>query len=73
MAEKNKKITKRSNALVRFFRETWGELRKVSWPTRKEAIHLTRIVLVVLVLMAIFLGSIDAIGAWLISLALGAA
>jgi preprotein translocase subunit SecE len=73
LAEKDKKVTKRSNAIVRFFRETSGELRKVSWPTRKEAVHLTRIVLVVLILMAIFLGGIDAIGAWLISLALGAA
>lgn len=73
MAEKDKKGTKRSNAVVRFFHETSGELRKVSWPTRKEAWHLTRIVLVVLVIMAIFLGGIDAIGAWLIGLALGAA
>lgn len=57
--------------MVRFYRETVGELRKVSWPTRQEAWHLTRIVLVVLVLMAIYLGSLDAIGSWLIGLALG--
>lgn len=72
MAEKDKKAApKRQNALVRFYRETAGELRKVSWPTRPEAWHLTKIVLVVLVLMAIFLGTIDGIGAWLIGLALG--
>ncbi len=72
MAEKEKKIVKRPNAIARFYLETRGELRKVSWPTRQEAWHMTRIVLVVLVIMAIYLSSLDAIGAWLVSLALGA-
>jgi preprotein translocase subunit SecE len=71
LSDKEKKVVKRPNAVVRFYRETVGELRKVSWPTRQEAWHLTRIVLVVLVLMAIYLGSLDAIGSWLIGLALG--
>jgi preprotein translocase subunit SecE len=70
LAEKEKKVVQRPNALVRFSRETWGELKKVSWPTRQEAWHLTKIVLVVLVVMAIFLGGIDFIGASLIGLAL---
>jgi len=72
LAEKEKKIVKRPNAIARFYLETRGELRKVSWPTRQEAWHMTRIVLVVLVIMAIYLSSLDAIGAWLVSLALGA-
>ncbi len=72
MAEKEKKVVKRPNAIARFYRETVGELRKVSWPSRQEAWHMTRIVLVVLVIMAIYLSSLDAIGAWLVSLALGA-
>ncbi|PKN90669.1 MAG: preprotein translocase subunit SecE [Chloroflexi bacterium HGW-Chloroflexi-6] len=65
-------MVKRPNAIARFYLETRGELRKVSWPTRQEAWHMTRIVLVVLVIMAIYLSSLDAIGAWLVSLALGA-
>lgn len=72
MADKQKKVVKRPNSVVRFYRETAGELHKVSWPTRKEAWHLTRIVLAVLVVMAIYLGGLDAVGAWLIGLALGA-
>jgi len=72
LAEKEKKVVKRPNAIARFYRETVGELRKVSWPSRQEAWHMTRIVLVVLVIMAIYLSSLDAIGAWLVSLALGA-
>ena len=33
------------NALVRYLRETRGELRKVTWPTRQESQRLTAIVL----------------------------
>lgn len=47
------------NALTRYFRETIGELKKVSWPTREEAINLTRIVLIVIAAMALFLGVLD--------------
>jgi preprotein translocase subunit SecE len=41
---------------VRYIRETRGELRKVTWPTREEAWRLTLIVLGVTAVMAIFLG-----------------
>jgi preprotein translocase subunit SecE len=61
----------KDSAIGRFYRETVGELRKVSWPTRAEAINLTTIVLVVLVGMAVFLGLIDLIGEQLLTLALG--
>ena len=60
MAEK----TNQQNAVARFYRETVGELRKVSWPTREEAMRLTGIVLIVLVAMAIILGAVDAVGLW---------
>ena len=47
------------NALQRLFRETMGELRKVSWPTRQEAIALTQVVIVVMIIMAVILGTLD--------------
>ena len=50
---------KQPNAVVRYYRETVGELRKVSWPTRQEAINLTSITLVVIVAMSAFLGTLD--------------
>lgn len=50
---------KQPNAVQRFYRETVGELRKVSWPTREEAINLTTITLIVIVVMSAFLGSLD--------------
>jgi preprotein translocase subunit SecE len=62
---------KPDNRLVRYFKETRAELRKVSWPTRKQAINLTMIVLAVTVAMAIFLGAVDLLFATLLRLLVG--
>jgi preprotein translocase subunit SecE len=59
---------RKSNAIVRLWRETVGELRKVSWPTPQEAWRLTRIVIVVMVAMSIVLGVFDTIFSRLISI-----
>jgi preprotein translocase subunit SecE len=67
-----KKESKKQNVVQRFTRETVGELRKVSWPTRQEAWQLTQVVLVVLFIMSIFLGVIvDGIAGQLLNLMLG--
>lgn len=56
----NKRVARRQqNPIQRFFRETVGELRKVSWPTRTEAINLTRIVLIVIGVLSLVLGLLD--------------
>jgi preprotein translocase subunit SecE len=62
--------TNQPNTIARFYRETVGELRKVSWPTREEAINLTVIVILVLAAMAILLGVVDEAGFWLVGQAL---
>jgi preprotein translocase subunit SecE len=62
---------KEPNALVRYYRETVGELRKVVWPTREEALRLTGIVLTVIIIMAIILGLFDVGFAALISFLIG--
>ena len=54
----SKKKTK-TNFLVRWWRETIGELRKVSWPTLPEARRLTIIVIWVMIGMSAFLGILD--------------
>lgn len=66
-----KKKSARGNAIGRFYRETVGELRKVTWPTRQEAINLTIIVLFVAFGMSIFLGLLDYLFAQLFGLILG--
>ena len=57
--------------IQRFFQETVGELRKVSWPSRPEAIRMTEIVLVVIFIMAIILGGLDFIYARIFAVILG--
>ena len=60
MARADKKGSKKqSNFVTRYFRETMGELRKVSWPSRQEATSLTIVVLIVITLMSTFLGVLD--------------
>lgn len=67
MAEKAEKV-KRENAIQRWWRETVGELRKVSWPTTHEAWRLTRIVLMVMFGMSALLGFLDFVFSKLITL-----
>jgi preprotein translocase subunit SecE len=57
--------------IQRFFQETVGELRKVSWPTRQEAIRLTEIVIVVIFIMAAILGGLDWVYSKIFGLILG--
>lgn len=54
-----RKNPKSQNALVRYFQDTGDELRKVSWPTREQAISLTLIVLGSTIAAAIFFGALD--------------
>jgi preprotein translocase subunit SecE len=49
------------NSLSRYIRETRGELRKVTWPTRDEAWRLTLIVLGVTAAFAVFLWAFDSL------------
>jgi preprotein translocase subunit SecE len=44
---------------LRFFRETYEELRKVSWPTPAELYRYTLIVIVTVVVLAAYVGAID--------------
>jgi preprotein translocase subunit SecE len=54
-----KSSRKQQNFITRYFRETIGEMRKVTWPTRKEATSLTIVVLIVIAVMSAFLGILD--------------
>ena len=69
MTEKDR--SKKTNAIQSFFRETTGELRKVSWPTWPEARQLTLLVLAVMVVMGVILGITDAAAHGLLNLLLG--
>jgi len=63
VSKKNQKTIakKESNVIQRYIRETIGELRKVSWPTRRETINLSGVVLAVLAVMAALMGILDSL------------
>ena len=67
MAKSASEKNRGDNAIISYFRETWFELRRVSWPTRAEAGNLTLIVIAVTTFLAIVLGLMD----WIFSAAFG--
>ncbi len=44
---------------VTFLQEVWSEIKKVYWPSRKETYAATAVVLVVVAIVALFLGTVD--------------
>lgn len=44
---------------LQFFREAYAELRKVAWLSRKEVIASTIVVIVLVILVAIYVGIAD--------------
>ena len=47
------------NKIVQFLREVKVEIKKVTWPTRKEIIASTAVVLLTTIIIASFLGLVD--------------
>ncbi|OGZ07605.1 MAG: preprotein translocase subunit SecE [Candidatus Lloydbacteria bacterium RIFCSPHIGHO2_02_FULL_54_17] len=46
-------------SLINYLRETKGELRHVTWPTRRQTINYTIVVLLISIGTGIFLGVLD--------------
>jgi preprotein translocase subunit SecE len=52
--------------LIAFGRDAWREVKKVVWPTRKEAMQMTAYVFAFVVVMALFLWLTDKTLEWLL-------
>lgn len=61
----------KENRVVRYFKEVRAELSKVVWPSRRNALNLTAIVLAVTASMSILMGLLDWLFAKLFALLLG--
>ena len=61
---------KQEGSLQRWLRETRAELRKVTWPTREEALRLTYVVIGLSVALGLLLGGMDLLLNTLYSLAI---
>jgi len=59
------------NKAVQFVSQAKAELKKVTWPTRKQTLASTGVVMVIVAVMALYLGIIDLILAKLVKFILG--
>jgi len=64
-------LTAKGRQTKEFFSESLFELRKVVWPTRQEAMRITGVILVVVVIVSLILSAFDFVISWLIRLLLG--
>ncbi len=48
-------------APARFLQEVIADLKKVTWPTRRETIKLTPVVIAISVAVGLFIGGLDAL------------
>lgn len=55
--------TAKKFSIKRYFKETKAEMKKVSWPTRKEVLQHTEVVIISIVIIGLAL--------WLVDLAFG--
>ena len=60
--------TTKGRATREFLSETRFELRKVVWPSRQDAMRLTWIVIIVVIVISLILGGFDLIIQWLLKL-----
>lgn len=47
--------------ISKYFRESWVELQKVTWPTRKQAIKLTAAVIIFAIAFAAIIALLDTV------------
>lgn len=64
-------FTEIGRAFYGFSRESVDEARKVVWPTRKETMQMTGVVILFVVVMALFLWLVDGALLWLVKLLMG--
>ncbi|MAZ67460.1 preprotein translocase subunit SecE [bacterium] len=48
-----------ANRLIQYVRDTRAELKHVSWPTQKQTVIFTVLVIIISLLVAFFLGAFD--------------
>ncbi len=57
--------------LVKFIKEVRNELRRVSWPSRDEIRGSTTVVVVIVLILAVFIGLVDRALSYLVSFIFG--
>ncbi len=68
MADTTNTAPAKKRGLMKFFRETKAEMKKVTWPNREQLLHNTLIILVFIAITTIILSVLDVGFAWLFQL-----
>ncbi len=73
MADKQVTVKKKAGPrLGKYFRDTWGEFKKIVWPSKKQVINNTIVVLTMVVIFAVVIWGLDTLFAWLRDLLISA-
>ena len=65
------KIKLFANKALQFLSQAKAELKKVTWPSRKQTLASTGVVMIIVAFMALYLGIVDLILAKLVKVFLG--
>lgn len=66
--EKNQK--KQPNKVAKYFKDLKSEFKKVVWPTKKQVVNNTTVVMITILLLGIFIGLFDLFAGWLLKFVL---
>ena len=69
--KKAKKKVKKPNRIVKFVRDLVSEVKKVVWPSRKQVLNNTGVVLAVCIICGVALFAVDSIFGLLLQLVTG--
>ena len=62
------KALKKGKSASGFLREVRGEIKNITWPTRKEALRKTTIVIAITAVISLYLGGLDYLYTYLMGL-----
>ena len=62
-----KEKKRRKNRVAKWLREMKSELKKVIWPTPKQMLHNTVVVLAIMVISAVVIWAVDKSGSYIVS------
>lgn len=63
-AKKENRFLRIVKSIGRFFRDAWGEMKKVVWPTRKTVLNNFLVVVVFVVICAVVIFLLDLLFGW---------
>ena len=56
---KSQNKEKKANSVVKFFRDLKGEFKKIVWPSKKQIINNTIVVIVAIIVCGVFIWAMD--------------